>query len=485
MQAETGEGKSRAAAPRSVPREQDTPARVRLNSMAEAFQQSLFFVPAVCIVLASILAIAMTLVDRVVTTDALPDALTTTVASSRSILGAIAAGTITAASVVLSLSLVALQLSSSQHSPRVLRNFIGDRSQQVAIGIVVGTFVYCVVVLRVVRAPLEEGGSAFVPNLSVVVAILLGIAALIALLASVDGTAKGLKVESIARQVTAETIEVIRERFPVKGEQGDAALQDPGATMARLGARRREPDLLVRSPHTGWVRQIGAEALLDAAPPGATIEARVSAGTYVMEGTPLLVVHDAADLDEAAAERLAADLCAGIDIGNERTMQQDVDFGVLRLSDIGLRALSPGVNDPNTAVEVVVRLGSVLQALLGRDLSGERRDDEQRTLTSTVTPNYGSYLHAAFDQMREAAGSQMVVYRAMLRTLGQLDDQAELVGDTEARSAIRAAGAEVVAYARRCDVLAREKRQIDEIAERAGFDPEDRAPAQRDDDSAT
>jgi uncharacterized membrane protein len=304
------------------------------------------------------------------------------------------------------------------------------------------------------------------------VAIVLGIAALLAVLASVDSTARGLKVESIANQVTNETIAVIGERFPMKGEQLLVTkLQDPEATMARLDRRDADAVLVVRSPEAGWVRQIASDALLAAAPAGATIQTLISVGTYVMEETPILSVLDIDVPDDDEAEHMSRELCAAIDFGNERTMQQDVDFGVLRLSDIGLRALSSGVNDPNTAVEIVVRLGSVLRALLGRDLSGEQSDEDGRTLISTAAADYGSYVHAAFDPMREAADNQISVYEAMLRTLGQLVDQAGLIDDAEARESIHEAGAEIFERATKCDLLPRERERLQSVAELAGFVP--------------
>lgn len=443
---------------------------VRLNSLLERLQQSLFFIPALFIAGAMLLAVLMVLIDREVPDSSLPEVLRTTVGSSRSILGAIAAGTITAASVVLSLTLVAVQLSSSQHSPRVLRNFIGDRLQQTVIGVVMGAFVYCVFVLRVVRTPLEDDGTPVVPNISVIMAIILGIAALLALLVSVDSTARGLKVESIASQVAQETVTVIERRFPLRGESSDTTtLQDPDATMPRLAGREGEPNLLVRAPRTGWVRQISPDGLLAAAPGGATVEARVSVGSYVMVDVPMLALHDIPSLDDDQRIALPAALCAAIDIGNERTMQQDVDFGFLRLCDIGLRALSPGVNDPNTAVEIVVRMGTVLQALVGRDLSGELRDDEGRRLVSTVSPTFATYVRVAFDQMREATGNQIAVYDSMLRTLGHLREHARFIGDQDAVEALREAGTEVLDYALRQDVLPRERRSLEDVAAAAGF----------------
>ena len=446
---------------------------VRLAALLERAGQSLFFVPAVCVAAAVVLALVMLIVDTTIPDDSLHQTLTTTVESSRSILGAIAAGTITAASIVLSLTLVAVQLSSGQHSPRVLRDFIGDRFQQLVIGIVVGTFVYCVVVLRAVRAPIDEGGDPVVPNLAVVVAILLGLAALLAVLASVDRTARGLKVEAIARHVAAQTERIVRTRFPARDGM-DRAVQDPTTIIAPPPPEGREPVILARAERTGWVRQIAAGALLDAVPSRATVEVRVSVGDYVMEGLPVVALHDVdPPNEEDAVGDLRDALRRAIDIGNERTMQQDVGFGILRMTDIAMRALSPGINDPNTAIEVVARLGSVLRELIGRDLGSVVVDDDGRRLIHSNEVDYASYLQAAFDPIRETARGQIAVFRAILATLGQLAEQAALAGDDGAADAIRDAGREMLAFALECDALPRQRRELRELAARAGFSEED------------
>lgn len=447
----------------------DLSGRVSLGFAVERFRQSLFFLPALFIIGAIALAAGTVYLDGLVPSDVLPGPLTTTVESSRSILSAIAAGTITAASVVLSLTLVAVQLSSGQHSPRVLRNFIGDRFQQIAIGVVLGTFVYCVLILRAVRAPLEDSGDPIVPNISILVAIVFGIGALLAVLASVDHTASGLKVESIADQVTRETMRVIRERFPIRGEGGDGpAPQDPGSVIART-LPPDGSDRLIRSPVTGWIRQMDVDAMLAAIPKGSTLTSRITVGDYVMEGVPLFTLDGVEDLDDEEGAAIDAELSRSLDVGNERTMQQDLDFGILRLQDIGLRALSPGINDPGTAVEIVARLGTVLRELVGRELDGGRDGPDGRRLELSFPPDYGTYLRASFDQMREAAGVQIIVHEAMLRALGHLRDAAEQMGDEAARDAIRAAAGEIAEFASEHAPLDRDRDRLDEIVDRAGL----------------
>ena len=151
--------------------------------------------------------------DRRFAAGDLPSFHSTTVDNARSILSTVAGGTISAAAVVFSLTLIAVQLASSQFSPRVVRGFVGDRFQQIVMGIVVGTFTYCLVVLRVVQKPLESSGSGpFLPQVSIVVAVTLAVASLLAVLASIDHTAKSLRVGALLDQVATQTVSVIESR---------------------------------------------------------------------------------------------------------------------------------------------------------------------------------------------------------------------------------------------------------------------------------
>ncbi len=449
------------------PRWRDRSAFVVARARAERLRQSLFFLPALFIVLAVALSTALLLVDRAVAPGSLPAALTTTVDSSRAILSAVAGGTITAASIVFSLTLVAVQLSSGQHSPRLLRNFIGDRFQQVVIGTVVGTFTYCLLILRSVRASLDEGGRPIVPNLSVAVAVVLAVAALLAVLASIDHTARGLKVESIAERLTEETLAVIRRRFPPRdeaarratGATGGVVWHDPIATAARTGSPASGA-IVVAAPTSGWVRQVNEDVLLDALPAGSSLQLRLAVGAWLIEGAPMfdVVLADGPTLDADERAALCERLCDAVDLGPDRTMQDDVDFGVLRLVDIGLRALSPGINDPSTAIEIIMRLGTVLAALLDRELDAEAtvwRDG--RHVTRRVAVTFDDYLRACFDQLRQAAADQVPVYAALLRVLHTLHGLAVAGGRPAEAALLRQAAADVVVTSDRHELLERER----------------------------
>lgn len=430
---------------------------LRLRNWAERFRQSLFFLPALFVVGSILLALGMVEADRALGPEDLPNYLSTTVDNARSILSTVAGGTIGSASVVFSLTLVAVQLASSQFSPRVLRGFLGDRFQQVVMGIVVGTFTYSLLVLRVVQQPLEESTSdPFLPRISVLVALVLAVASLLAVLASIDHTAKSLRVGALLDHIAAETVQVIEDRYP----RLDA---DPGPTEIRLDApgvapatakvsggptqpahpHRAPPDALALcATEPGWVTQISIDGILAALPEGSTILLETAVGTYLMPGSRFGRVWP---VEPDQSDQVEAELRGAVEIRSSRTMQQDVAFGLLQLSDIALRALSPGVNDPNTANESIVRIGHVLSRLLQHDLTASVLTSHGRSIVRPHELALSDYVDAAIEPIRRYARQEPVVLSALVRTIadvrsvvqihggatvdvGSLDHQIEMIG---------------------------------------------------------
>jgi uncharacterized membrane protein len=419
--------------------------------------QSLFFLPFMMVLASLVLSQVTVQIDRRIAPDVLPEWFQATVPSSRAILSAIAGGTITAASIVFSLTLVAVQLAASQFSPRVLRGFLGDRFQQLVVGTVVGTFSYSLLVLREVRAADEGGSNAFLPQVSIAVALLFAILALTAVLASIDHTAKGLRVGSVADDIMNSTIGVIERLFDPRSDESDSALvfDAPGVSPApQLAtthvADRRPPGhaTMILSPRTGWVTAIDTAGALEALPDGTTLMITAAVGTFVAEGTP--VAHWWPDDDsDHGSDSDRRDASSGSSNGRDegghnaesgevekivrrtiqieaaRTMQQDVAFGLLQLNDIALRALSPGVNDPNTASEVVVRIGAILTELFRRDLAPVTNADGTRRLVRPTEPTFDDYVDLAIEPIRRYARTEPDVSTVLIRTLAAVIEDSE------------------------------------------------------------
>ncbi|MEZ5376364.1 MAG: DUF2254 domain-containing protein [Acidimicrobiales bacterium] len=381
---------------------------LRLDALKNRLTQSLFFVPFLMLSVSLALSQLTVQIDRQLAADALPGWFQVTVDSSRSILSAIAGGTITAASIVFSLTLVAVQLAASQFSPRVLRDFLGDRFQQLVMGTVIGTFSYSLLVLREVRSAPEGVERAFLPQVSVALAVVLAVVSLVAILGSIDHTAKGLRVGSVADGIVAATMRVI-EQLPERGSDDTVVplVDAPGVSSARptpeSGPADHSPPgdaLVVWAPRTGWVTGIQVERLMGVIPDGVTVSLSAAVGTYVVRGTPIAFIWPR---KIEAVDEIVDALPDVMRIEEERTMQQDISFGILQLNDIAMRALSPGVNDPNTANEIVVRLGAVITELYRRDLPPIETAAGRRRILRPSDPGRGDYVEQAFEPVRRYA----------------------------------------------------------------------------------
>ncbi len=417
---------------------------LRLGAIENAISQSLFFVPSLMVAMSLVLSQLTVWVDRQIGQDVLPSWFGSTVESSRSILSAVAGGTITAASIVFSLTLVAVQLAASQFSPRVLRGFLGDRFQQVVMGTVVGTFSYSLFVLREVQSAGESGRGAFTPQLSIALALVFAVCSLVAVLASIDHTAKGLRVGAVADDILDVTLSTIDTLFEERasGDEGTFVVDAPDRSPAPVALDRdREADeppegaAMLLSPTTGWITGMQIGNLAGRLPSGSSVLLPAAVGTYVVEGTPLMYVWPATDDDLTQVEE---NLSTIVRIGGTRTMQQDIGFGIVQLVDIAVRALSPGVNDPNTANEVIVRLGAVLTALHRRMLPGRCTEIDGCRVLRPDEPDIAGYVDAAVEPIRRYARTEPRVLEVLARMIvGVVDDAERRFGDPDVSAMIR------------------------------------------------
>lgn len=393
---------------------------IRVRAIAERVRGSLFYIPALFVVAAALATWLVTTADERYGPQLgdVPILLSASVDSARSVLSTIAGATITVAGIVFSVTVVSVQLASSQFSPRVLRGFLRDRFSQVVIGVVVGTFTYALLLLTQTRASgIADGEPAVTRNLGLTVAVVLAATAILAIVAFIDHSARSMQVGEIIARVTQETRDRIESLFPPPGEREDIVLTD----MARPHGDAH----VVPAPRDGWVQQLDSEGVLRALPPGASARLDVRIGTFVTAGAPLVTVWPPPDDPDGLHDRLPG----AFGFGRGRTMQQDVLFGIRQLVDIALRALSPGINDPTTAHDVLVSLGAVVGDVLTRDLpSRVERGPDDRVLYRPHDPTHADFVHRAFDQIRIAAAPQPGVVVAVLHTLERLNGIVERAG---------------------------------------------------------
>jgi len=385
---------------------------------------SLWFVPGIIVFGAMLLAAGMVELSAAVNQEMLarwPRIFGAGAESSRSMLSAIAGSMITVAGVTFSITMVAVTQASSQYTPRILRNFMRDRANQMVLGIFVGIFAYCLVVLRTIRG---EDEGAFVPSLAVLVGVLLAIVGIAVLIFFVHHIATTLQASEIISRIAREAIRVGERLFPEDARE-EPPDPEPDRVLAGVPPDRWRP---VPAPATGYIQRVENEAglrLLRRC--GLVLRVERTVGEFVVADLPVAwyaphpgPVPDTSDEEEAPRD-LPGSLASLYAVSEYRTIDQDPGFGIRQLVDIALKALSPGVNDTTTAVTCVDYLGAILVGLAGRRIEPSRRGEDGVVRIVAPRPTFESLLREACDEIRQNAGANVsVLGRAleMLETVG-------------------------------------------------------------------
>ena len=317
-------------------------------------------------------------------------------------LQAIATAVITATSLTFSLVVVALQLASQQFSPRLLREFARDSVIQTVLAVLVSTFVYCLTVLRSLDA------MASLPALAVLIGFLLGVASAAALVSFLSHIARTLRVDTMMAAVHRDTKRVMHRGYPPLGEgapKPDDSL--PGPSGGTLVTARR----------SGFVESVELDRLVrDLAAQGAFVRLGVRPGDHVTSGTPIgSAWAEERPLDLGAVGDALAD---AVTYGYERTFEQDVAFGFRQLTDIAVKALSPGINDPTTAAHAIGYAADLLRDLQCREV-GPAVFSDRSGAPRVVMPDrdHRYYLDLAIGQVRRYGGREPTVLVALLGLL--------------------------------------------------------------------
>ena len=383
------------------------------SDLLDSLRTGFWAVPTTCVVLAAALAIAMVEVDRSssgplgrLTFGAGPD-------GAREVLSAITTSMITFTGLVFSITIVVLQLTSSQFSPRVLRTFLRDRQTQWSLGVFVATFVYAVMVLRSVDS---TDGQVFVPALATTFGVVLLLVSVGVFIAYIHHIATAIQVSSLIRAVGEETRTAIAQQLPT------------GIEPVRVRPVLPGPPRFLASQTYGVVTSVDVQALVRlACSADVVLVLRPALGEFVPEGAALLEVHGDGDLGDDAA-------ITAVVLGRNRTMQQDIAFGFRQLVDVAERALSPGINDPTTAVQALDELHDLLRRLVVRPLpDGVHVDGDGRVRLLSRPLRLGDALSLALDEI-DQYGAEATQVQARIAGLLEDLEQAEIA---EHRSVIR------------------------------------------------
>jgi uncharacterized membrane protein len=324
-------------------------------------------------------------------------------AGARGMLSAIAGSIITVAGVAFSIIIVALTLASSQYTPRILRNFMRDKGNQSVLGVFLGVFAYCLVVLRTIRGG-DEG--AFVPSFAVFVAVVLALVAIGFFIFFVHHISSALQASSIIKAAAEETIEATDRLFPTKLEAAGCDLS-PRLPPADQKWKR------IPSRSTGYIQRVDGDTLLRLAREwNVVMRMELGIGEFVVEGAPLVSITG--ETTSSEAEHKVNDVYS---INRHRTTVQDVGFGIRQIVDIALKGLSPGINDTTTAVICVDYLTAILARLAPRQVETPLRMDQGQLRVIARGPTFRSLLDEAFDQIRQNAEGNVAVLIRLLEVL--------------------------------------------------------------------
>ncbi|ALC16279.1 putative membrane protein [Desulfuromonas soudanensis] len=374
--------------------------KTKLVNFYEKLRSSYWFIPSVMAILAGILASFLVYLDLLNEDNRLIELswiVLTGSAGARAILSTVAGSMITVTGIVFSITIVTLSLTSQQFGPRLLQNFMRDRGNQVVLGMVTSTYIYCLLVLRTVS---ENPSSPFVPHLSILVAVLLAILCVGVLIYFIHHVAESIQVTNIIAGVSRDLTSGIDRLFPEKisealgPREAEHALGEllPEDFEARLQA--------VPARSSGFLQAVDLPGLLELAEKkDLVIRINHRIGHFIVAGAPLVEIYPG---EATGDEDLPRTVNGHFITGHKRSPEQDIGFLVNELVEVASRALSPGINDPFTAISCINHLGIALCDLAQRVFPSLLKKDKENKVRVIVYPTtFEQIVDAAFNQIRQ------------------------------------------------------------------------------------
>lgn len=371
----------------------------RIRKLLSDLSESFWVVPALLVLTGVVGALAVVKLDRsnLVPQWLLEDWLYNGGGTgARTLLGAVASSTIGVAGTIFSITIAALSLAAGQMGPRLLRNFTRDRGNQITLGIFLGTFAYALMVLRTVRTHSE---GEFVPHISLSIAIALALVCVATLVYFVGHISSRINVDTV--------IELVSE--------------DVRSAIDTLASDQQQPDVptldfwddghTVCDPRRGYLQQIHQDGLAEWASSNKTsVRLLVRPGDYVFPGAPIALIKPFVEGIDGAIRNSTA-------LGARQVGAGDIEFAIRQLVEVAVRALSPSINDPYTAMGVLDRLGASLCSLVDLYLPTNVILRNGRVVLVLESVDYNGLVDASFHMIRQNAASNTAVLTRMLEVL--------------------------------------------------------------------
>ena len=436
--------------------------RIWLSNRLNALRASYWFLPGLLALGAILLSQATLELDqRWAGSELLTWAYPGSPEGARVLLSTIGGSMIGVAGVTFSVTVVALTMASSQLGPRLLRSFLRDRPNQLVLGTFIATYLYCLLSLRAVSSARD-----FVPAVSVTIAVAMALVSVGVLIFFIHHVTTSLQADHVVASVAADLLASV-ERFTASGK---GVGETPSPAAAEATKPRPEALPQVSSQRHGYVQAVDYAKLFRlACEGGIVIHARRRAGGFTLDGGALAVIEEG--LDESSEESIRACFL----IGSLRTEEQDVCYALNQLVEVALRALSPGINDPFTAITCIDWLGASLSKVLAAGVPhAAHADAEGRVRLTTDEPGFPELLSCAFDPIRQAARETPAVTTRLADALTRLAPFAKSEPQREVlRRQVELLGLEIRSSQRVAEDLLELQRRLASLARELEPTPQD------------
>lgn len=392
--------------------------KVTLLTTLDAIRTSFWFIPILMVISSICAAVLLAWLDKyspVVQLQWLNFAYEADATTIRSLLNTIAGSMITVTSIAFSITIVTLTLASSQFGPRLIRTFMMDRGTQFVLGAFISNFSYCLILLYVMSLASYQGSAL---GVAILWCLFTTLASVCVLIYFIHHVASAIQVDTVIDDVYRELVASVEKFSGTSANRSKSqklAVDQEGLTETAISE--------VTSNTSGYVQLVDSKGLLSEAEKfDVCLKVIVGPGDFVVQNSAVIKVYSHDKLDSEQIDKLSSKLT----IGGKRTPVQDPEYAVHQLVEIAVRALSPGVNDPFTALTCVDKLSAVLCGLCERDLpSGFLSDKDDICRVSHKTINFSSLGEAAFNQIRQFSTDSTAVTIRLLEALCRIAMVAE------------------------------------------------------------
>ncbi|CAA6808300.1 MAG: Unknown protein [uncultured Campylobacterales bacterium] len=404
---------------------------------------SFWFIPGFMVLAATILSFVSIYIDMKISFDFLGIFGVGGGDESRAILSTIASSAIGVAGVAFSITIVVLVLASSQFGPRLLRGYMRDRGNQIVLGTFISTFIYCLLLLRSV-------GAVEALNFSITIAVIMSMFNVGMFIYFIHHISSSIHVDHIISIVYKDLLAHIKNFLPEESTEISIDNFDENEEQEEYSYT-----LAVKYPSSGYLQVISRKSILNFTKKNNfLVHIMYKPGEFIVENSPLLIIKS----NEEIQESISKDLLNYFIVGKRRISEQDPEFAIHQIVEIAVRALSPGINDPFTALTCIDWLGSVVCLLTNKQFPVSKIYDEESKLRMvSKTSDFKGAVNVAFDQIRQYGVDSVAVNIRLLETLSKI---AIFIKGTEQKDVIQEQADMILRSSEKANIDIRDKTDI-------------------------